>query len=152
MNSISTDYTGRTVDLSIFPTIAISMVPVGDSIDPSRAIAGPSKLAQNFLRILMTPLGTYASNVDFGSNFMLRLKNGSIKFPVDLSQAFSAEALRVQLQMQKMYAANTPDDEKLGTISLQNFTINRGVVQLTINLTTVAGSSASFLLPVVWNN
>ena len=148
----STDYTNRKVDLSIFPGIQFANLLADDALGPnSRSIAGPSKVAQNFLRLLMTPLGSYPSDLLLGSNFMLRLRNGSIKLPIDLQQAFSAEALRVTEWMSSHYGS-APDDEKIASVSLENFTINRGMIQLTINLTTQADSNATFLLPVVWNN
>lgn len=149
----SKNYTGRKVDLSLYPEIAVSGVPVEGKISPSsRAIAGPSKVAQNFVRILLTPLGKYRAHPKLGSDFMLRLRQGFVRFDVDLLHLFTGEALGVVEFMEAQTTIDTPLDERIAAVELVEYSVIQGSVRLRARLTTQAGDNTTFLLPVSWGN
>jgi hypothetical protein len=147
------NYTGRKVDLCLYPGLAASGVPVPARVGLfSRVIAGPGKAAQNFARILLTPLGTYRAYPKLGSNFMLRLEQGFVRFDVDLLHLFAGESLGVLTFMRSLATAVTPLDEQLAEVVMTSYSVQRGVVSLTLQFTTRAGVGTSFLLPVAWSS
>ena len=148
----SKNYTGRKVDLSIYPSVSTNNVPVIASAPYSRAIAGPSKVAQNFVRILLTPLGKYRSAPLLGSNFMLKIRSGFVKHDIDLLHLFAGESLGVVEFMNDNEPSSTPDDERILSVVMTKYATPRGDFSMTIELTTRGGNTTQFLLPVVWNN
>lgn len=152
ITSTSKNYTGRKVDLSIYPSISVSNTPVTAGMPFSRAIAGPSKVAQNFARILLTPLGKYRGNPDLGSNFMSRIRSGFVKADVDLLHLFAGESIGVVDFMNNTASDSTPDDERISQVEMTKYSAAQGSFRMTVELTTKGGGSVAFLLPVVWNN
>ena len=152
ITSTSKNYTGRTVDLSIYPNITVENTQVVSGIPFSRAIAGPSKVAQNFVRILLTPKGQYRAHPDLGSNFLQRIRSGFVKQDIDLLHLFSGESLGVKNFMDDLVTSSTPLDEQILSVEMTKYSAARGSFSMTIQLTTQGGESVSFLLPVVWNN
>lgn len=149
----SKNYSGRKVDLALYPSINIPEVPVPSSAGPSpKAIAGPSKVAQNFVRIFLTPIGHYRGHPELGTEFMERLHSGAVRFSVDLLHVFSGEALRVVDFMRETTIDGTPLDERIESVELKDHSIDRGHIRLRIELTTQAGIGTNFLLPIIWSH
>ena len=148
----SKNYTGRKVDLSLYPELTVNGNKVSAGAPYSRAIAGPSKVAQNFARILFTPLGKYRGNPDLGSNFMQRIQNGAVKYDIDLLHLFAGESLGVMDFMSSNEPESSPDDERILSVEMTKYSAMRGAFSMTVELKTRGGDSVSFLLPVVWSN
>lgn len=146
------NYSGRKVDLSIFPVAtaagSASQATIGTN---ARAIAGPSKVAQNFMRLLLTPLGSLRGDPGAGSNFLDHVRGGYIKFPIDLQQLFSIEAYRVTDYLRRTARPDAPKDEIIRSAILDKFSSSGGTILLSISLTTEEDSLYKFTLPVAWN-
>lgn len=148
----STNYTGRKVDLSIFPETAFANIPVEANLAlGSRAVAGPLALSQAFAVALLTPLGHYRSDPNYGSTLMADLTEKRVEFPSDIQHAFALATISVIGYFDRAWA-NHPDDEKIATVALDTYNIRGTVIELSVILKTVAGPTAVFLLPVQWSS
>lgn len=150
--STSTDYTGRQVDISIFP----DMVAPGQLVDATfsenpKAIAGAMMVAQNFARILLTQYGHYKNDPTMGSFFFEKLTTRNMQFPSDLELSFLLEKERVLRYMNSLLTDEVPDDERIRSATLLSANVSGSNVDLTIQIETVAGITMSFLLPVQWS-
>jgi len=151
MSSISTDYSGRQVDLSIYPDQVSPGVAVEGSLSlGSRAIAGPLALAQAFALALLTPLGHYRSDPQYGSTLLEDLTDKKIEYPSDILHAFALSSVSV-VSYFDTYRSQVPDDEKIATVRLETYNVRGTVIEMTIVMTTLAGQSVTFLLPVQWS-
>ena len=148
---ISTDYTGRQVDLSIFPGNTIANLPAnsGFTAIDSKAIAGPLALAQAVSVALLTPLGHYKSDPLFGSTLIQGLQERKIEYPTDILHNFALAAVDV-IQYFDQQRPDVPDDEKIATLVLDSYNVSGTTIELSISMTTQAGPSLTFLLPVQW--
>lgn len=147
----SVNYTGRSVDLSLFPTIAVQGGYVDSQLSANpMAIAGLSALAQNFSRILLTPLGNYLADPTMGTNFYMKVTMSPMRYPSDVMNAFLTESLKAIGYMAANYTSLTPPDEMLSTATLTGVDINGTSITLTIEIVSQAGTTVVFLLPVNW--
>lgn len=129
------DYTFRKVDLSLFPDLESPDVAVEMRLgNPAKMITGHSKAAQNFLRALMTPLGHYRSNPDYGSEFSEKVYSGNIVFVEDLPNLFAIESLRIIDSIFADKGSDIPDDEVISRAELADFALSRSQLTLTINV------------------
>jgi hypothetical protein len=149
--SVTQNYQGRRVDLSIFPGLRVSgqSVPAGFGPHP-RVIAGPAKAAQNYARLLLTPLGSNRARPALGSHFLSRVRAGFVRYPADLASLFAIENLRVFNFLNSLPA---PDrvDEQLESVVLENYALQPGGLTMTLAVRVASGDALPFLLPVVWN-
>lgn len=151
MSASTTNYTGRQVDLALFPDIAAPNVFESPRIGPNAmAIAGIMAMAQNYLRILLTPLGTYPSAPSLGSNFMSRMQSTKLRYASDIVHVFVIESARVVAFMQSV-DQNKPLDEQILSATLTGQSLTNGNVSMAITLLSNANTPVSLLLPVVWN-
>ena len=154
---LSTNYLGRTVDLSIFAGLAVSGVPVAsgftvasDSFGATQAVAGPSKAAQNYARVLLTPLGSNRARPLLGSNFLPKVRAGAVRYPADLASLFAIENLRVLTFLSTLPAPAFPD-ERVQTVTMTAAAVNPTGFAMSLSLTVASGDTLPFLLPVAWS-
>ena len=149
ITATTTDNSGRKLDLSLFPTIT------GPGLNPMQApgavpkvTSGRLKSAQNYLRLLLTPLGTWRSDPTAGSNFATRFLTGA-PFTFDqIPSFFAAESLSVIQFMAVNRAANTPDDEKIVAADLLSYNALPGTLSVRVQLTYADGAGTEIILPV----
>lgn len=152
ISGTSKNYTGRKVDLSLFPTIQSPSVSVNSGLTAEpKAIAGLSAMAQNYGRVLLTPLGTYRGDPLMGSYFFNKLVTRLVRYPSDIQQTFLIESGRVIDYLDTVYAADAPLDEQVRRATLTDIELQGTSIGLVIELESRAGDSVSFLLPVNWN-
>lgn len=127
------DYTGRTSDISIFPSMLRAWSPADASINPPSIISGKAKASQRYLRALFTPSGHFHSDPDYGSNLSNRLFSGEIVYAQDIPNVFAVESLRV---LEYLYSKDKskPLDEKITRSELESYSLSSGVVSLVILL------------------
>lgn len=147
----STDYSGRQVDFSLFPESSAPNVATEMSFGfGGKAIAGPLALSQAFAVALLTPLGHYKSDPNFGSTLIADLSEKKIELPSDILHAFALSSIGVVSYLDSA-RANAPSDEKIATVRLADYNVSGTVIEMTIVMTTMAGQSVTFLLPVQWS-
>ena len=148
----TTDYSGRQVDLCIFPDLQASDTPVDAAFGKApKVVAGPLMVAQNFARFFMTDLGQYPSDPEAGSLFAKSLAQGEIRLPSDLTQLFAMEAFRV-VEWMLNNSVDAPSDERISQVTLLDYDFTGTAIDMTIGIVTKAGDTVSFRLPVTWAN
>lgn len=146
------NYTGRKVDLSLFPELKNPLVPVAMSVaGPSKIIAGPAKAAQNFLFALLGREGERPGDPLFGTQFLSRLTQGAVRYPSDVDQIFTLEASKA-VEWWNSKSKLRPLDEQIKGVSLTNQSTSQSNIVLAVSLTTRGESSTTFLIPVNWSN
>src|SRR4051812_21430592 len=111
----SEDYTGRQVDIALFPAIQESGVPVPAEFSTNpKAIAGLSMVVQNYGRILLTRQGTYRSDPQMGTKFFDQVVSRGVRYPSDLQHIFLIESGKVLDYLANHYG-NAPLDERISS-------------------------------------
>ena len=150
--STSQNYSGRKVDLSLFPELKTPSVLATMTVaGPGRVIAGPAKAAQNFLFALLGREGERPGDPDFGTQFLARLTQGSVRYPSDVDQIFTLEASKA-VDWWNSKSKLRPLDEQIKGVSLTNQSVDQSKILLSVSLTTRGDGSTAFLIPVNWSN
>jgi hypothetical protein len=155
ISGISTNYSGRTVDVSILRTPnaqAIDPVTVTPAFgNPSQLCSGVQKLVQRYAIILLSNSGSQSGYPTFGTDFLKTLQQGLS--PVDAIRARQIFSLADYntVNVIKGYQITNPDipaDEQLSGTQLLDLTLYSGSISFSVQLTTLAGDIANFLLPL----
>lgn len=149
--TVSQNYSGKRVDLSIFPDLKSPSTPVDAKFGSNpKAIAGPMASAQNFVRLLLTPKGYYKSDPSIGSDFYAGLSGRTVRYSSDLLHLFLIESNNV-LDYMALVGQTLPDDERIKTADLIDANITGTTIDMVIEITTAAGETLTILLPVQWS-
>jgi len=151
----TTDYTGRKLDVSLLqypdvrnPDAQTMDITVGNI---GRFCAGVQKLIQRYTILLLTDLGSQEDFPTEGTSFLANIKNGSgVIDRLAASQTFALANYGVVVRL-KEYQAQTdglPLDEQLASAKLRNIVLRGDYVGFDVFLTTEAGSTADFLVPL----
>jgi hypothetical protein len=155
ISSISSNYSGRTKDISILqypdaslPDAQIVLPQFGQN---ARFCSGVQKLLQKYVVILLTNLKSQPSFPDFGTELLYTLQGGIS--PVDrvrASQIFILASFAAVTEL-KRYQINNPtipDDEKIVRAELLNLDLYGGYVGFSVKIVTVAGEDIPFIVPL----
>lgn len=151
---MSTDYTGRSVDLLIFQ----GLQPAGEALvtlaigDAGEVITGIQKLAQSFTSIFLTDVGSIPHDPSIGTTFVEAMRQGRLQDESDLKNEFAlaVESVRRQLALGIDSTNPPPDDETFASATLRSFNMDRGASKITliVELTSAAGASREVIMPV----
>jgi hypothetical protein len=169
ISTISTDYTNRTKDISIlqYPnpynsaesSSAWTLTQIDtypNIVAPSfgkttRFCAGVQKLIQKYAIILLTNVGSQIGFPSFGTTFLYSIQEGLS--PVDTlraSQLFTIASYKAVNTLIEYQTNNptTPTDERIVSAELVDVVLASGVATFSVEITTEAGSTIPFLLPL----
>lgn len=155
--SVTSNYSGRTVDLLIFQNTAPSgrrSITLGlGGATGGFVTTGVQKLSQMWSIFFLTELGSVPSSLALGTNFLFALRTGAIQDESDVKTEFSMAANLVFSQLRAREAASdlpVPDDEKIRAAALLGFSLNKSNSTLTllVGLTSQAGTTREIFLPV----
>ena len=152
------DYSGRTVDLLLLKTIlnvpAVSQrvqVDVTDVAGEPMIVTGVEKLAQRFLLSFVNALGSTKFMENHGTDIVPDVAKGMIYNESTLQTAAATANLIARTQIIKGDdGLDTPDDETLvasDVIGLE-FSREKSKIKISIKLTTAAGTSYVYIIPV----
>lgn len=146
------DYTNRSVDLALFG-LSENGAAIDMGVRPmALAITGKLKASQNYIRALLSSVGERKEDPTFGSGLISDMKSSNISFPIQIDQAFAIQNASVLKWMKDLYDSSIPDDEQVKSTKLLSYSIEPGgKISLYIQLTTQAGESVAFHLPVAWS-
>jgi hypothetical protein len=145
---------GRRVDLLAFQgdypgdrelQAELTLVPEGTG---GYLCAGIQKLAQRFLTVLLLKRGSLVYFPTSGTLFMIQAEQGLWRTISDVTQAFYSARLATLRQMQAVELSTDPADERIGDAQLLSVTLTPDTVNLRIQLTSLAGSSYTFITPI----
>lgn len=151
---VTTDYSGRKKDISIFQ-YPDALKREAQDISPkfgkfSRFCAGPQKLVQRYAIMLLTNISSQPDYPDFGTKFLYTLKAGIS--PTDkllARQIFQLASYNVVNTFKAYQAKNTvPLDESIKNATLTNIQLYGGFVSFDVTITTEAGDSINFIVPL----
>ena len=156
--TVTTDYTGRTLDLESFKTIqnpiGVVQLSIGITNRPAKMVSGLQKLAQRVMSFLLTELNTVIFDTNFGSTFLTDAfrANGQNLGMLSAMGTFAAAYVEQSIKEDDAsgYYPDIPDDEKLDTLFLTNLTVTPDytTARFEFTLTTAAGSDYEFVIPV----
>jgi len=114
----------------------------------SIAVRGVYKMVDRFIRCMLTPVGTHPSDVDYGTTLA-----GSFTGNIDSTTLFALTSESVNAVVTKMRAYDSeyglPDDERLGTVQIDDIVVDStgpgAIIYLTV--INVEGTRVSIALP-----
>jgi hypothetical protein len=141
----------RTYDAVIFSGTA----PAGDQrLTPTlfgsggEACTGIGKLVQRIDIELLTDVGSDPHNPDRGTALLASLRSGSLRTESSVFVAFAFAAGKVVTWLARQERPEDPDDERLQSLVLDSVALSPGVAVLKISITSVAGTTRSYLRPI----
>lgn len=149
----STDYTGRSVDLSIFLGAQAQgeQQLVLDFSDGGDVITGIQKMIQTFTMLFLTEIGSVLYQPSLGCSFITAMRLGAIRNEGDVQAQFDLAIEQIRQTMDLVAdAASLPPDETFDSAELTSFDLNTeaGKLTLKIALKSQAGASRVIYLPV----
>jgi len=156
IRNITTDYTGRSKDISIAsgvdPRIASPQKVTPSFGAVSSYCAGVQKLVQRFMIALTTVKGSQPEFPDFGTDLLKKISTSSLTTIGDLTHAFnfaSASVVASFRAAQERAEDPGPEDEQLDTALLTDVEVTSSFnVSYKVSLYTKAGNTYDFLLPI----
>ncbi len=145
---MASDYTGRSVDLSVFSGVASQgMVQVGLTVSQGKVVTGIQKLSQIFTILFLSETGSRLGDSAYGTGFLTALRSGNLR-PSNVQVEFAAAAIDV-VNYQRTYApSDAPDDEVLESAELMSINIpSPDRVELTVRLRSEAGDERDVIMP-----
>jgi hypothetical protein len=148
------NYVGRTVDQvayrGVFPSMREQLLAqslVG-ACDGGQVCTGIQKLVQHFLFLLLTKKGSLQHQPTIGTTFMLQAEAGGWRTSADVTIAFGAALLDLKRQLRAVALAADPLDEQIADAILTGVGFQPGAVSLSIALSTLAGPTYTFVVPI----
>ena len=129
MPNTTTNYTGRSIDISLFGSS-----PTGASIEmglrpTALAITGKLKASQNYIRAMFSSVGERREEPRYGSALISGLIGTNINFPIQINQIFSTQNALALNWIKSNYTSSTPLDEQIDTVTLLSYSILSGQKQ-----------------------
>ena len=149
------DYAGRTVDLLLLKTV--TSVPVVnkrvdiDVEDDPMIVTGVEKMVQRFALSFINALGSTKFAPDHGTNIVPHVAAGLVYDMATLEmEAAEANMLAMNHLISADDGEDTPDDERLVSSEVTDLEYLRGEerVKISVRLTTAAGKSYVYIIPV----
>ncbi len=151
----STDYTGRTIDLSIFIGAQASGEEqlTLDFTDGGDVITGVEKMVQTYTILFLTELGTVEYFPNLGTTFITAVRQGAINNENDVQNQFDLAAELIRQTMDLAADAADPvlqPDEIYDSSTLLSFNLDKLNSKLTMKIQVLsqAGSARTVFLPV----
>jgi len=146
------DYRGRRYDVMAFRGVQLR----GDA-KLSPALAGPDfgeicvgiqKLSQRFLIEFLTIAGSIPYDPERGTRFMREFYRGNFRSEVNIQTIFAFSELEAGINLRREETEDMPRDERYDYASLLNIAILPELVQLSIGVVSLAGTSRKVILPL----
>lgn len=159
MRPSTVDYNGRQVDIEwlqsiLTPNTSAKRLYMQFSPD-TKIVTGMQKMAQRFTNTFLTIVGDVKFDQNFGTTFWDDLFSGAaqnlgrVAAAVVQAIMFAMDSIQEDDALTDVYG-ELPDDERLEGATLLDYSIdvNNGVLSIQIELTSLAGGSYTFVLPV----
>ena len=152
------DYSGRTVDLLLLKTVLDAPaygvrvgIDVSDVEGRPMIVSGIEKMVQRFALLFLNAMGSTMFRPGHGTGLIPEVSRGRV-YDMPSLEAAAAEA-NMMARTSMMSAddgLDTPDDELIASSEVTGleFSRERSGVSISIKLTTQAGESFAFIVPV----
>ena len=152
------DYSGRTVDLLLLKTVlAVPAVnkrvdmDVSNVVDEPMIVSGVEKMVQRYAIAFINAMGSTKFRLYHGTEIVPMVAAGRVYSMATLeSAAAEANLLAGRQIMLADEGEETPDDERLVSSDVVDleFSRERSMVRISVKLTTAAGDSYVYIIPV----
>ena len=155
--SISANYSGRTLDLLIFQMPGQFEGNVSLSLgDKPKACTGIQKIAQNYTVTFLTRLGSVLADQTFGTDTIgaigvYNIIPETLRREAEVSVFEAYTQIRDSQQDEITAGVVYPNDEILTNAELVDLTVSGDTIKFVVQLTTAAGTSRQYVLPVPVN-
>lgn len=148
------DYQNRTADILAFhgsfpaqgeQQVTVTLIPDGTG---GLLCTGVQKTAQRVLYVLLMKLGSIQYRPDDGTPFLIDAERGAWRTTADVYQSFTAAKLYLMRQLRGAEESTDPEDERVDDVVLTNVNLDLDSVSLTLQLTTLAGDTFTFIAPI----
>lgn len=165
MTETTRDYAGRQLDIELLQHIESPIdqrvypsVDHGDDGSGPRLCSGMEKVVHRYAKLLLTDLGSVKFNENEGGDLVSSVRKGEVSSKSWMSALFT-EASGNAIEIMKADDADTgiygdvPPDERISSADLVSIDISPmsslvRTVKIHVRITTDAGSSYEFLIPV----
>jgi hypothetical protein len=150
----STQYLGRSVDLLAYDNIIVTpgvslLVPaLATAGGGGKIVTGLAKLMQRFIIRLFTVRGSVHHFPTEGCQFRQDASSGRLRTITDVFSSFSSSVSDIKEQFFREQKATDPDDEIFENAELLSVSFSGDRLTLLIQITTAAGRSAQFIMPL----
>jgi len=148
----TTSYINRLIDLELLQTITepsgVKRVTISLAHSTPKIVTGLPKLCQRYANLFLTNLGDIQFDQTVGTEFVAAVVGGIVANYGRFFEVFAIANTQTIDQLRKDTAV-LPDDEIIATAELTDFEVNAstGVVMLRIQITSLAGTTAEYVLP-----
>ena len=153
------NYLNRQVDMELLQSIAqpveIQRVHANFIFGPAKIVTGIQKAVQRYALLLLTEIGDVHFDATQGVSFLRPILGGNIQNRGRFQNLFAVANAEVRTQLNSEDAkidtyGSIPDDERIVNSQLLDFDINfeTATVTLRVAITTAAGDSFTFIVPV----
>jgi len=147
---------GRLYDVLLLQAsdYTVSGVRTTDLLSPAgivtvgSAITGILKLVQRVVLEFLTIKGSMLFAANRGCGFMSAIAQGLIQTDIDIYHQFAFASNTVLANLTLDATSTDPPDEILDTLALTGYDLEPGYLSLRISITSMAGTSASIILPI----
>lgn len=111
-------------------------------------VYGTAKLAQRFVQILLTQVGTDVTDQLAGTNFFNGIQSISTGDPVGFNMLAEVAVQDAFRQVVQAEVETDPLDERLVSVDVESVNLRDDTAAVLIKLLTAAGTTNTYLLPV----
>ena len=147
-------YEGRLYDASAFQNIPEPgerrqlKASLADEGTSGAIVTGVQKVIQWVLMELLETTGSALYLDNRGTEFLRDLRQGRLRTEVDVFTKFNFAAAKILRRIQADQKQDDPPDEQLTRIRLDRYTISPERVQMFVSVTTAAGETREFIMPI----
>jgi hypothetical protein len=147
------EYAGRQYDVLVFRgakprgEVLLSQT-LFDADKYGEICVGIQKLAQRWLLEFLTIRGTVRFAPTRGTRFMQHFYAGRFRTEADIATSFAFAGVEAGDNLRDEEVATMPDDERFDYAALQKIAILPGLIQLTVRIVSLAGTSRNVILPL----
>lgn len=152
------NYAGRTVDLLLLKTVlsvpAVNHrvdLDVSNAVDEPMIVTGIEKMVQRFAVLFINALGSTKFRENHGTELIPKVGKGLVYDEQTLTSVAGLANLSAKTEMKKGdNGLDTPDDEALDDSEIIDLKFSRETasVKISIKLTSKAGDSYTYIIPV----
>lgn len=147
------DYLDRTIDYFAFRgVVGVGPLQLQQSFagtsGAGEICTGIQKLVQRFVLELLTEKGTIPYDTDRGCTFLTDAVAGRLQTELDVIQTFNLALIDIIRNLQGEEAETDPTDERFSSARLLGMTLLPGYLSLRVQVTSQAGTSRVFILPL----
>lgn len=147
------DYVDRRIDVlalrgaQAFGEVQLSQT-LFDEQSAGEICTGTQKLAQRFVLELLTEEGSMRFLPERGCRFMTDIRFGRLHTEQDVETSFLFSLVNVTRNLQNEETDEMEDDERFASATLLAIAILPGFLSLSVQVTSLAGTSRKVILPL----